>query len=165
MSKRFQKFKSPLGPLVLVADDQHLLAVIFLRQWKIFVEKFGDISEGSNPVLRQAARQLGDYFAGRRTSFDVPLKPAGTAFQRKAWQALARIPFGKVITYRQQASLLGDPKACRAIGRANGLNPLCIIRPCHRVIGSNGKLTGYAGGLRAKEFLLRLEGFSGPFKN
>lgn len=102
-------------------------------------------------------RQLKEYFSGNRTRFELPLAPQGTEFQKRVWEALVRIPFGAVSTYRAQAEALGFPQACRAVGRANGLNPLSIVIPCHRVIGSSGALTGYAGGLAAKRMLLELE--------
>ena len=113
---------------------------------------------GDTPLLREAARQLEDYFGGTRTRFDLPLAPAGTDFQRKVWSALQSIPCGETRTYGQLAAQIGQPRACRAVGRANGLNPISILIPCHRVVGAGGGLTGYAGGLAAKERLLKLEG-------
>lgn len=114
-----------------------------------------------NPDYCQTARQqLQEYFAGQRQAFDLPLAPEGTEFQKKVWQELARIPFGQVATYGQLANNLKQPKASRAVGMANGRNPISIILPCHRVVGSNHKLTGYRGGLAIKEALLKLEGIS-----
>lgn len=110
------------------------------------------------PVIRVCAKQLQEYFAGRRKDFDLPLSPEGTAFEKEVWQALRTIPYGELRTYGQMAAQLGRPTASRAVGRANGLNPIGILIPCHRVIGANGKLTGYAGGLEMKERLLALEG-------
>jgi len=106
----------------------------------------------------EAKRQLGAYFAGRLTTFDLPLAPDGTAFQMRVWQELRRIPHGQTVSYGELARRIGSPTACRAVGLANGRNPLTIIVPCHRVVGANGKLTGYAGGMARKETLLALEG-------
>jgi methylated-DNA-[protein]-cysteine S-methyltransferase len=111
-----------------------------------------------NPLLLQAASQLCDYFAGRRHTFELPLDPQGTEFQRKVWKALAEIPYGETRSYRDIAAAVGLPRAVRAVGAANGRNPLPIMVPCHRVIGVDGKLVGYAGGLRVKKLLLELEG-------
>jgi methylated-DNA-[protein]-cysteine S-methyltransferase len=108
-------------------------------------------------VLEEACCQLDDYFAGRRTSFDLPLDLQGTPFQQDAWRALAEIPFGETRTYAQQAGRLGRPSASRAVGAANGRNPLSIVLPCHRVVGSDGSLTGFAGGLETKRWLLEHE--------
>ena len=109
------------------------------------------------PLLQQAQKQLTEYFAAQRRSFDLPLDPHGTPFQKTAWSALCAIPYGETRTYGQQAATIGKPKACRAIGMANHCNPIPILIPCHRVIGANGKLTGYAGGLDVKRHLLTLE--------
>lgn len=109
------------------------------------------------PLLKEAVSQLKDYFSGKRKGFDLPLAPEGTPFEIKVWNALIEIPYGEIRTYGEIAEITGNPKACRAVGRANGLNPLSIFIPCHRVIGKSGKLTGYAGGVEAKEFLLDLE--------
>ncbi|HOB21123.1 MAG TPA: methylated-DNA--[protein]-cysteine S-methyltransferase [Candidatus Atribacteria bacterium] len=108
-------------------------------------------------LLRQAGRQLKEYFSGTRKAFDLPLEPAGTPFQQRVWKALKDIPYGEVRTYKDIATAIGDPKACRAVGMANNKNPIAIIIPCHRVIGSNGKLIGYGGGLHIKQYLLELE--------
>ena len=110
-----------------------------------------------HPVLVETERQLGEYFAGERRTFDVPLSFAGTDFQKRVWAALLAIPFGETRSYGEIADQLGAPGASRAVGAANGRNPISIIAPCHRVLGSNGKLTGFAGGLEAKAFLLDLE--------
>jgi methylated-DNA-[protein]-cysteine S-methyltransferase len=115
-------------------------------------------SNDSSPILEAAATQLTEYFAGNRTSFDLPLAPEGTEFQRRVWSELRTIPFGETVSYLDIARSLGDTNAIRAVGAANGKNPIAIVVPCHRVIGSDGKLTGYAGGLWRKEWLLRYEG-------
>jgi methylated-DNA-[protein]-cysteine S-methyltransferase len=110
-----------------------------------------------NPILAAAAAQLREYFDGQRQHFDLPLEPRGTEFQRKVWQALERIPYGQTRNYREIAEAVGTPRAVRAVGSANGRNPLPIVVPCHRVIGADGRLVGYAGGLEVKRILLELE--------
>lgn len=145
---------SPVGELTLAASAAGLRAVL----WPI--ERHGRVDLGYTepaddaPVLNAAADQIGEYFAGDRQRFDVPLDPSGTPFQVKVWHALAQIPFGQTATYTEQAHLVGSPKAVRAVGAANGRNPLSIILPCHRVVGADGSLTGFAGGLDAKRWLL-----------
>ena len=109
------------------------------------------------PLIKKAAAQLNEYFNGERKTFDFPLAPRGTEFQLTVWKALQTIPYGKTCSYGQLAAKIGNPKACRAVGMANNRNPIAIIIPCHRVIGSNGSLTGYAGGLELKDKLIRLE--------
>lgn len=111
----------------------------------------------STPLEKQIKQQLDEYFAGTRTCFELPLCPQGTEFHKAVWQALSSIPYGQTRTYAQIAALIGNPKACRAVGMANNRNPLPILIPCHRVIGTDGRLTGYAGGLTIKQFLLDLE--------
>ena len=142
---------SPIGPLGLVASGEALEAVLFdggrLRP------------EGSSPVLAEAARQLDAYFDGNLLTFDLPLALDGTDFQRQCWLALASIPYGQTVSYGEQARRLGlGPDAARAVGAANGRNPLPIVLPCHRVIGADGSLTGFGGGLHVKRFLLEHEG-------
>src|SRR5690606_26909033 len=114
--------------------------------------------EGSNDVLLETRRQLEEYFAGTRRDFELPLSPQGTQFQRNVWRTLAAIPYGRTWSYRDLAQRIGRPSAMRAVGAANGRNPLPIVLPCHRVIGADGSLTGFGGGLPTKAFLLRLEG-------
>lgn len=142
---------SPIGPLALTASDTGLRAVLFdgrtIRP------------EGSSPVLREAAQQLEAYFKGDLLSFDLPLELQGTDFHRRCWLALASIPYGQTVSYGEQARRLGlGPEAARAVGAANGKNPLPIVLPCHRVIGADGSLTGFGGGLARKRFLLEHEG-------
>ena len=150
--------ESPAGPLRLFASDQGLRAVLWpqndLEDLKFASEP---IEQSDHPVLIEAVRQLDEYFAGRRRVFDVPLEPVGTAFQLQAWAGLREIPYGATRTYGEQAAAMGRPAASRAVGAANGRNPLSIFVPCHRVIGANGSLTGFAGGLEIKRFLLELE--------
>lgn len=111
----------------------------------------------SHPLFLRAKAQLAEYFSGKRREFDLPLEPLGTEFQKKAWNALREIPYGKTLSYGEQARKIGNPKSARAIGAANGRNPISIFVPCHRVVGSAGDLTGFAGGLETKRFLLELE--------
>jgi methylated-DNA-[protein]-cysteine S-methyltransferase len=148
---------SPVGPLLLAASDAGLHAIGFPAA-KHPARRGPDWREGAHPLLHEAKRQLGEYFDGRRRAFDLPLAPAGTDFQRQVWQALATIPYGATISYAQLAARVGNPRAMRAVGAANGRNPLPIVLPCHRVIGADGSLTGFGGGLDTKRFLLELEG-------
>ncbi|SEH19646.1 methylated-DNA-[protein]-cysteine S-methyltransferase [Sphingopyxis sp. YR583] len=148
---------SPVGELTLVADERGLAAILWENDRPDRVQ-LGVLSEKpDHPVLVETERQLGEYFSGDRRSFDVPLSFAGTDFQKRVWAALLAIPFGETRSYGEIADQLGNPGASRAVGAANGRNPISIIAPCHRVVGSNGKLTGFAGGLEAKAFLLDLE--------
>ncbi|MDO9369746.1 MAG: methylated-DNA--[protein]-cysteine S-methyltransferase [Sphingopyxis sp.] len=148
---------SPVGELTLVADDWGLAAILWENDKPDRV-RLGALTEKSDhPVLIETERQLGEYFAGDRRAFDVPLSFAGTDFQKRVWAALLTIPFGETRSYGEIADQLGNPGASRAVGAANGRNPISIIAPCHRVVGSDGKLTGFAGGLEAKAFLLELE--------
>lgn len=150
--------QSPVGALRLFASDKGLRALLWppndYRQLKLGVES---IERADHPILVQAARQLAEYFAGGRRMFDVPLDPTGTPFQLRAWSHLCEIPYGMTRTYGEQAAAMGQPTASRAVGAANGRNPLSILVPCHRVIGADGSLTGFAGGLETKRFLLALE--------
>lgn len=140
-------YDSPVGQLKIVCTDEHLTAVLFCNEK---VEAIPD----RHPLLMACITQLDDYFTGNRNSFTLPLSQAGTAFQQKVWKLLQEIPFGKTISYQQMASRYGDLKAIRAVASANGKNKLSIVVPCHRVIGSNQSLTGYAGGLWRKKWLL-----------
>jgi len=150
--------RSPVGELKLVASAAGLAAILWENDDPARVRRNIVAEDERNPILVETGRQLAAYFAGRRTTFDLPLDFAGTEFQQKVWRALLTIPFGETRTYAQIARQIGRPEAVRAVGAANGKNPISIVTPCHRVIGSNGKLTGFAGGLDAKAFLLRLEG-------
>lgn len=151
-------YESPVGPLTLVAAEAGLRAVIWPDGRLDRVGLGGEsLNAGTAPVLDTAAGQLDEYFAGARTSFDLPLDLHGTPFQLAAWRALAEIPYGETRTYAEQAGRIGRPTAVRAIGAANGRNPVSIILPCHRVIGSNGALTGFGGGIEVKAALLELE--------
>ena len=151
-----RRIDSPVGPLMLAADDTALRHIEFRDNCHPADRR--DWHGGDNEVLQAAQQQLGEYFAGRRRVFDLPLAPHGTDFQCTVWRALADIPYGSTISYAQLAQRLGNPNGTRAVGAANGRNPLPIVLPCHRVIGADGGLTGFGGGLPTKEFLLRLEG-------
>ncbi len=146
---------SPVGPLTLTQEDQALTGLHF-------GEHPQQGAEGPTPLLEKAARQLEEYFAGQRKEFSLPLAPKGTEFQLRVWQALLQIPYGETRSYGELAAMVGNPKACRAVGGANHRNPLSILIPCHRVVGTKGSLTGYAGGLNVKEFLLKLESEARP---
>lgn len=142
---------SPVGPLLLTSDGTALTRLLF--------DGTADPSWSRAPcaVLDHATAQVAEYFAGERTDFDLPLDPAGTEFQRATWLALRAIPYAETINYGQLAGRVGNPRASRAVGLANGRNPISIVVPCHRVIGANGSLTGYGGGLDRKRLLLDLE--------
>jgi methylated-DNA-[protein]-cysteine S-methyltransferase len=143
---------SPIGTLRLVATDAALTGVYFPSEDGAAAPEARAVA--AHPVLDQAARELDEYFQGKRRSFSTPLAGAGTAFQREVWRALGDIPFGQCRSYAEIAAAIGRPRAVRAVGAANGANPLSIFVPCHRVIGADGKLTGYGGGLPAKAWLL-----------
>ena len=148
---------SPLGNLILLSDATHqALAALWISGEKHASPVQADWQPDQH-ILPAERTQLAEYFAGTRTEFNLSLAPIGTPFQMQAWQALREIPYGTTQSYAQQAARIGNPKACRAIGLANGRNPISIIVPCHRVIGANGSLTGYGGGLPAKKWLLNHE--------
>lgn len=149
--------KTPVGALTLVASSKGLAAVLWENDKPGRVRLDIGHEDKKHPVIAEAERQLKEYFAGTRNRFDLPLDFTGTPFQKKVWQALCRIPFGETRSYADIARAVGSPKAVRAVGSANGKNPISIVAPCHRVIGKNGKLTGFAGGLEVKAFLLGLE--------
>jgi methylated-DNA-[protein]-cysteine S-methyltransferase len=149
---------SSIGKLTLAAEDRRLTAILFARR-----DGSADVDaywrrDDADPVLQRAREQLEAYFGGQRTSFDLPLAPAGTEFQRSVWDALLKVPFGVTSTYGALAALLGRPTGARAVGAAVGANPIPIVIPCHRIIGKDGSLTGFAGGLERKSILLKLEG-------
>jgi len=150
--------RSPVGILTLIASDDGLAAILWENDRPGRVPLDVLVEDAAHPILRETERQLAEYFAGRRQAFDIPLDFAGTEFQKAVWGALLTIPFGETRSYAQIARQIGHPTAVRAVGAANGRNPISIVTPCHRVIGSSGKLTGFAGGLDAKAFLLNLEG-------
>ena len=158
----YTTIKSPVGPLTLIASSKGLRGIYFENSAELKnikrLEKEGTIVHApQHKVLTHAEEQLAEYFAGERTRFTVILDMQGTVFQQNAWRALQTIPYGKTLSYGEQAAQMGDAKKARAAGMANGRNPLCIIVPCHRVIGKDGTLTGFGGGLATKKFLLDLE--------
>ncbi len=157
MNHYYKKMPSPVGELTLVAGENGLAAILWQDDDPARVPLAGLVEREDHPLLVEAAGQLADYFAGRLSRFSVPLDFHGTEFQKKVWHALTTIPYGETRSYAEIAAQIGSPKAVRAVGAANGRNPISIIAPCHRVIGANGKLTGFAGGLQAKAFLLGLE--------
>ena len=153
----YKTMKSPVGLLKLVTSNNGLAAILWENDDPKRV-RLSQLEENINhPTLLETERQLNDYFAGKLKKFSLKLDFAGTEFQKKVWAALVEIPFGETRSYAQIALQIGHPKAVRAVGAANGKNPISIIAPCHRVIGSNGKLTGFAGGLVNKAFLLKME--------
>ena len=158
MAYQYKLMPSPVGELTLVARDGKLSAILWEVERANRV-RLGELIEADDsPVLLETERQLQEYFAGKRNQFELELDFTGTDFQKQVWQALLTIPFGETRSYSQIAQQIGNPKAVRAVGAANGRNPISIIAPGHRVIGASGGLTGFAGGLAAKQYLLALEG-------
>ncbi|WP_158930058.1 methylated-DNA--[protein]-cysteine S-methyltransferase [Acidisphaera sp. S103] len=157
MSYAYKWIASPVGNLKLVASDAGLAATLWENDQRYKKQFESAIELPENPTLKEAERQLGEYFRGERTTFDIPLDFAGTDFQKKVWRALLTIPFGQTRTYSEIARQVGHPKAVRAVGSAANRNPLAVLAPCHRVVGASGELTGFAGGLQAKICLLILE--------
>ena len=157
MTYVYKSMKSPVGELQLVASDAGLAAILWENDDPNRI-RLGDRTEKKNhPVLIETEKQLREYFGGERDTFSVKLDFKGTEFQKQVWKALLTIPYGETRSYAQIAKQIGSPKAMRAVGAANGKNPISIIAPCHRVIGSNGKLVVFAGGLKAKSYLHNLE--------
>lgn len=142
---------TPIGTVGIVENGRAITDILFEEQLP------GHAVRHTTLLLERAAKQLDEYFAGKRTSFDLPLEPEGTPYRKKVWQVLTEIPYGQTMTYGEIARRTGNPQASRAVGGASHHNPIPIVIPCHRVIGAGGKLTGYAGGLPRKEFLLALE--------
>lgn len=146
-------YQTDIGPVGIAGSDEAISDLFFAKEKKVpegYVKR-------ETPLLKEAVKQLNEYLTGRRKEFDLPLAPNGTEFQKNVWKALLDIPVGETRSYKQVAEAVGNPKACRAVGLANNKNPIAILIPCHRVIGANGKLVGYAGGLNVKERLLQLE--------
>ncbi len=156
MTEQFQRtMDSPVGVLTIVAENDGIVAIRFESESEHMSSQSPmEVGAGEHAILDNAVRQLEEYFGGARTEFDLPLVPRGTPFQQQAWQVLRTIPYGETITYGEQARRLGDPNKSRAVGSANGRNPIPIVVPCHRVVGANGHLTGYAGGIEVKAWLL-----------
>lgn len=153
----FKEMQSPVGKLKIITSDEALVALLWEKEKKGRVRLEAMEISNKHPIILDTETQLKEYFLGKRKKFNLPLKPLGTDFQLRVWKALLKIPFGETKSYGEIAKDIGSPKASRAVGAANGRNPISIIVPCHRVIGSNKKLTGFAGGLRSKETLLKLE--------
>lgn len=156
----FTKMQTPVGEMILVANERGLSAIMWPHDGKVPVEMGSE--DGNHPVLKEAVKQLGEYFRKERKTFSIPLDMQGTHFQVKVWDALLTIPFGETRTYGQIAKQIGVPDAARAIGAAVHNNPISIVVPCHRVIGANGRLVGFGGGLQNKAILLRLEATQTP---
>lgn len=164
-----KQIQSPIGTICLEADEEALVSLYILEsevagRWERPEEKakitelLGQTENGmSTEILEKAEAQLGEYFLGQRSEFDIPVKEKGTEFQRRVWSALRKIPYGETRTYGEVAQMIGNPKACRAVGGANNRNPIMILTPCHRVIGADGSLVGFGGGLDVKRYLLELE--------
>ena len=151
MENTYYTYDSPFGKITIVSDGTAITSV----KTQSHIDPIGE--KKASTLTDIAAMQLDEYFAGKRKKFDMPLNPQGTAFQLSVWKALQAVPYGKTRSYKQIAQAIGNPKACRAVGLANNKNPIWIIIPCHRVIGADGALTGYGGGLRMKEKLLEIE--------
>ena len=148
--RHYQTVPFPVGPLTVMEEGGHIIRIKFNTD-------VGDAIKKETPVIMEAFRQLSDYFDGELKTFDLPLKPEGTPFQLKVWEALRTIPYGETRSYGDIARQIGNPKACRAVGMGNHNNPIAIVVPCHRVVGADGSLTGYGGGLPIKRQLLELE--------
>ncbi len=159
MKKYYKVIESPIGIIYAIATATHLVALLLKSNEEEMNQQFDFPLNEENAILTQTQKQLHEYFGGKRRVFEIPLLLQGTPFQRLAWDALLKIPYGATISYKVQAMSIDKPKAFRAIGGANGANPIPIIVPCHRVIGASGKLTGYANGLDVKKYLLDLENF------
>jgi methylated-DNA-[protein]-cysteine S-methyltransferase len=157
MNLVYKFVESPVGKLKLVASNKGLTAILWENDSPRRVPLQELLLDDKHPVLMRVESQLKEYFAGSRQTFDIPLDMRGTTFQKSVWEALLAIPFGETRSYGELAKQLGRPSASRAVGAANGRNPVSIVVPCHRVIGSSGKLTGFAGGLEVKALLLNLE--------
>lgn len=159
MDYYYAHIDTPVGPASLTSDADGALVEFYFLNDDSLKPKLGvpGVAALAPDRLRDAERQIGEYFTGTRRTFDLPVKPAGTPFQQKVWQALLDIPFGETISYQQLAITVGDINAMRAVGAANGKNPVSLVIPCHRVIGKNGSLTGYGGGLPLKKWLLEFE--------
>lgn len=156
----YTEMESPVGPLLILATDAALIEITWSDKRKKEdikeIKKYGT-EKPNHKILKSTIQQLKQYFKGKRKDFDIPLHLHGTDFQKSTWKQLQKIPYGKTITYQQQAIRLGDAKKCRAVGMGNSKNPISIIVPCHRVIAKSGKLQGFAGGLEKKQLLLDLE--------
>lgn len=145
--------ETPIGILCIESEEEAITGLYFDHEDEMLSEQ----KEPETDLLKRAKEQLAEYFDGKRKNFDLPLNPSGTEFQKKVWQALCTIPYGQTRSYGEIAAQIGNPKACRAVGGANNKNPIIILIPCHRVIGADGSLVGFGGGLDAKRYMLKLE--------
>ncbi len=157
MASCYQRFNSPVGFIYIATDGEYLRILAIRKNWNALKNSLDPIVEKEHPVLSETRQQLEEYFSHERTHFDLPLYFTGTTFQTAAWNALLKIPYGETRSYADQAQAIENSKAVRAVGRANGLNPISIVVPCHRVIGKSGQLTGYTSGLDDKKYLIDLE--------
>ena len=155
---RYARFDSPLGPVLATADDEGITHIDFVGGKHAKPIEPDWVEDPKAPALRACGMQLAEYFNGTRTGFELPLAPNGTPFQKRVWDEIARVPYGKTISYGELAKRAGAPGQARAAGAATGRNPLGVVIPCHRIVGADGSLTGYAGGLERKRGLLELEG-------
>ena len=155
---RYATYESPLGTVIAIANDEGIWSIDFVDAK--YARRIGAdwVEDADHPPLRECFRQLAEYFAGERREFDLPLAPRGTSFQERVWKEIARVPYGETISYGELAKRAGAPGQARAAGAATGRNPVGVVIPCHRIVGSDGSLTGYAGGLHRKQSLLELEG-------
>jgi methylated-DNA-[protein]-cysteine S-methyltransferase len=155
---RYARLDSPFGPMLAIAQEEGITHIDFVGGKYARRVDPGWVEDPQGPALRACGTQLAEYFAGERTAFDLPLVPRGTPFQVRVWKEIARVPYGKTISYGELAKRAGAPGQARAAGAATGRNPVGVVIPCHRIVGSDGSLTGYAGGLERKRGLLELEG-------
>jgi methylated-DNA-[protein]-cysteine S-methyltransferase len=162
MTKRYATFESPLGTVMAVADEGQLTRIDFIDAKYMRAAGRDWIEDAEVPAIKACRKQLGEYFAGKREAFDLPLAAEGTDFQKAVWREIARVPFGETITYGELAKRAGAEGSARAAGAATGRNPIAVIVPCHRIVGADGSLTGYAGGLPRKTKLLEIEGVLQP---
>ena len=149
-------YKFPVGEVGII-EEAEKISWVFFHSRADRPKHRDSLTVSETPLIKKTARQLNEYFEHKRKTFDLPLYPQGTSFQLSVWKSLCQIPYGKTLSYKEIAKMAGNTKACRAVGMANNRNPIAIIIPCHRVIGSNGSLTGYGGGLDIKQYLLELE--------
>lgn len=154
----WDSLKTNLGNIYFLADSEYLYGILWESDFKSNKNDFDQMDRASdNQIMRKAKKQINEYLVGQRKEFDLPIKLLGSSFQLSVWKALESIPYGETFSYKEQSILLGSEKKVRAVGSANGKNPISIVVPCHRVIASNGDLAGYAGGLKIKELLLAIE--------
>lgn len=157
METNYQVMSSPVGNIYIVSQNESIIGILFDSNWPRFKKKFTLMTGRATPVINEAQKQMREYFAGHRREFELPLQPYGTDFQSQTWDSLKKIPYGKTWSYQELAHAVKKPKAVRAVGSANARNPISIVVPCHRVIRSDGAISGYAGTPASKRLLLDLE--------